>query len=74
MSLGLILETLLDRVILAFGTGMPPAMTEAYAPLHARAIVAATEMGVFDALADGGWSAAELASACGLDARASEQL
>jgi len=74
VRLGLIPESVLDRVMLAFGAGPPPAMTEAYAPLHARAIVAATEMGVFDALAKGGRSAAEVASACGLDARATEQL
>jgi SAM-dependent methyltransferase len=74
VRLGLIPESVLDRVMLAFGVGPPPAMTEAYAPLHARAIVAATEMGVFDALAGGERSAAEVASACGMDARASEQL
>ena len=74
MRLGLIPETLLDRVMLAFGVGAPPAMTEAYAPLHARAIVAATEMGVFDALTGGGRSAAEVASARGMDARATGQL
>jgi SAM-dependent methyltransferase len=65
---------MLDRVMLALGVAPPPAMTEAYAPLHARAIVAATEMGVFEALAGGGRSAAEVASACGMDARATEQL
>ena len=67
-------ESVLDRVMLAFGVGPPPAMTEAYAPLHARALVAATEMGVFDALAGGGRSAAEVASACRKDPRATEQL
>lgn len=74
MRLGLIPESVLDRVMLAFGVGPPPAMTEAYAPLHARAIVAATEMGVFDALAGRGRSAAEVASACGMDERAAGQL
>ena len=74
MRLGLIPESVLDRIALAFGAGPPPAMTEAYAPLHARAIVAATEMGVFDALASDGRSAAEVASACGMDPRATEQL
>jgi SAM-dependent methyltransferase len=74
VRLGLIPESVLDRLMLAFGVAPPPAMTETYAPLHARAIVTATEMGVFDALAGDGRSAAEVASACGMDPRATEQL
>jgi SAM-dependent methyltransferase len=70
----LIPESVLDRIMLALGVGPPPAMIEAYAPLYARAIVTATEMGVFDALAGGGRSASEVASACRMDPRATEQL
>lgn len=73
MRLGLIPESLLDRLGMASGFP-PPAMTEAYAPLFARAIVAATELGVFEALAAGGRSAAEVAATCETDPRATERL
>jgi len=73
MRLGLIPENLLDRIGLAMGFP-PPAMTEAYAPLHARAIVAATELGIFDAIGTGSLSAVAVASGCGTDPRATERL
>jgi SAM-dependent methyltransferase len=73
MRFGLIAETLIDRLGLA--TGFPPAaMTETYAPLHARAIVAASELGMFDAISDDGASAADVATVCGTDPRATERL
>jgi SAM-dependent methyltransferase len=73
MRLGLIPENLIDRIGLATGFP-PPAWTETYAPLYARAIVAATELGVFDAIGAGSLSAAEVASACATDPRATERL
>ena len=73
MRVGLIPEGLIDRIGLAGGFP-PPAMTEAYSPLLARAIVAATELGVFEAVADGRHSAADVAAACELDPRATERL
>ena len=74
MRLGLIPENLFDRVANALGMAPPPAMTEAYSPLFARAIVAATETGMFDAIASGSRSAAAVAAACGTDTRATERL
>jgi SAM-dependent methyltransferase len=74
MRLGLIPENMLDRIATAFGLGPPPAMTEAYAPLYARAIVVATEMGIFEAIGSGRASAASVAAACGTDPRATERL
>lgn len=74
MRLGLIPESLFDRVASVLGLTPPPAMTEAYGPLYARAIVAATEMGMFDAVASASRSAAAVAAACGTDPRATERL
>jgi SAM-dependent methyltransferase len=73
MRLGLIPENLIDRIGLATGFP-PPAMTETYAPLYARAIVVATELGVFDAIGSGSLSAGEVASACGTHPRATERM
>ncbi len=73
MRLGLIPEGLIDRIGMVSGFP-PPAMTEAYAPLFARAIVAATEMGIFEAIGSGTRSAAEVAAACETDPRATERL
>ncbi|HJT64100.1 MAG TPA: hypothetical protein VJ839_04950, partial [Candidatus Limnocylindria bacterium] len=68
MRFGLIPEGLIDWIGMATGFP-PPAMTETYAPLYARAIVAATELGVFDAIGGERLSANEVASACGTDPR-----
>jgi predicted O-methyltransferase YrrM len=73
MRVGLIPEGLIDRIGLVSGFP-PPAMTEAYSPLLARAIVAATELGVFEAVAAGRHSAVEVAAACQTDPRATERL
>ena len=73
MRFGLIPEGLVDWIGMATGFP-PPAMTETYAPLYARAIVAATELGVFDAIGGERLSANEVASACGTDPRATERL
>ena len=73
MRYGLIPETLLDRVALAFGL-VPWAQTEGYAPLYARVIVLATELGIFDAIGAGSLSAAAVAERCGTHPRATERL
>lgn len=73
MRVGLMAENPVESALLA--TGMVPVpMLEAYAPVYARAIVVATKLGVFDALRDGGRSAASVAQACGTDVRATEKL
>lgn len=58
MRVGLMAENPVESAILASGM-VPTAMLEAYAPMYARAIVVATKVGMFDALAHGGRSAAE---------------
>jgi SAM-dependent methyltransferase len=63
MRYGVIPESLLERTLLAFGL-MPNAMNEAYAPLHARAIVLATELGVWDVIGSGGLTAEAVATSC----------
>ena len=73
MRVGLMAENPLESALIASGI-VPTAMLEAYAPVYARAIVTATKVGVFEALADGARPAAAVAAACGTDTRATEQL
>ena len=70
---GVVAESLLDRGLLAAGIA-PTAMTEGYGPLYARAIVLATELGVWDALGDGALSAEAVASRVGTDPGATARL
>jgi SAM-dependent methyltransferase len=49
-------------------------MVEGYGPAYARAIILATELGMFDALPGGALSAEAVASACKTDVRATEKL
>jgi SAM-dependent methyltransferase len=59
----------------ALGAGLiPTAMTEGYAPAFGRAVVLATEMGVFDVIGSGEASAAAVAEACGTHPGATEKL
>ena len=73
MRVGLMAENPLETAIIASGL-VPVAMLEAYSPVYARAIVAGTKLGVFEALRDGGRSAQAVAESCGTDARATEKL
>ena len=73
MRVGLMAENPLETAVLASGV-VPVPMLEAYAPVYARAIVIATKLGVFEALREGGRSAAEIAEACGTDLRATAKL
>ena len=73
MRYGVIAEGPLERTLLASDLA-PTAMVEGYGPLYARAIVIATELGMFDAIGRGGLSAEAIASSCGTDARATEKL
>lgn len=73
MRVGLMAENPVESAVLR--TGMVPApMLEAYAPMYARALVVATKLGVFDALREGGRSAASVADVCGIEPRATEKL
>lgn len=74
MRLGLIPESVVERVGAWLGAATPAAMTEPYAPLYARALVLATELGMFDAIGSKGLAASDVATACGTDPRATERL
>jgi SAM-dependent methyltransferase len=74
MRLGVIPETVLDRIILAAGVVPIPLGDTMVALLLARTIMAGTKFGVFDALVDGPLTPAEVASRCGTHARATEKL
>jgi len=73
MRVGLMAENPLERGVIASGI-VPAAMLEAYAPVYARAITAATRLGIFDALSAGARSATAVAATCGTDQRATEKL
>lgn len=73
MRYGVIAESLLERVLLRIGL-LPTAMTEGYAPIYGRALVLATELGMFEVLRAHPRSAGAVADACGTDARATEKL
>lgn len=73
MRYGLIAENPMERLALAAGV-VPAAMLEPYGAAFARSLMVATEIGVFDALADGPRSASDVATSIGTDARATEKL
>jgi SAM-dependent methyltransferase len=73
MRYGVTAASVLERGLLAAGM-LPTAMTEGYAPVYARAVVAATERGLFDAIGAASCAAEAVAAACGTDARATEKL
>jgi SAM-dependent methyltransferase len=73
MRYGLIAQGPMER--LGFATGMVPTpMLEPYGAGFGRALMVATRLGVFDALAAGPLSASSVAESCALDARATEKL
>src|SRR5918999_5441431 len=73
MRVGLMAENPVESAIVASGM-VPTPMLEAYAPMYARAIVVATRLGMFDALGDGGRSAASVAERWGTHPLATEKL
>ena len=74
MRVGIIAETLLERLALALGR-IPTPIVEAFPPLVlARALMAATRLGVFDALSTGPLTTDALASACHTEPRATAAL
>lgn len=73
MRYGVIAENPLERIALATGL-IPTPLFEAYAFAFSRALMVATRLGVFDALADGPRTAPEVAAQRGGDARAFEKL
>lgn len=74
MRLGVIAETILERIALWLGRVPEPLVDTQLMFTMARTIMAASERGVFEALADGPATAAEIADRCGTDPRATRQL
>lgn len=73
MRFGVIADNPVERIGLASGL-VPTPMLEPYGIGFGRALMVATKVGVFDALADGPRAATAVAERCGLDARAAEKL
>jgi 2-polyprenyl-3-methyl-5-hydroxy-6-metoxy-1,4-benzoquinol methylase len=74
MKIGAIPESLLERLALFFGLVPTPIMDTLHAAIVARAIMVATKLDVFEALAARPRSATDLAAQLGLDAAALEKL
>jgi hypothetical protein len=74
MRVGIIAETLLERLALALGK-IPEPIVEVFPPLVlARSIMAAAQLGVFDALSAGPLTLGALAGACHTEPRATAAL
>jgi SAM-dependent methyltransferase len=73
MRLGLIADNPVERIGLASGL-IPTPMLEPYGAAFGRALMVATKIGIFDALADGPLTASLVSERCGLDGRAAEKL
>lgn len=67
-------ENLLERVVLALGLAPTPLLDTMVALLLARSVMAATKLGVFEALADGPLTAREIAARCATDEDATAKL
>jgi 2-polyprenyl-3-methyl-5-hydroxy-6-metoxy-1,4-benzoquinol methylase len=74
MRLATIPENPLERVLLALGIVPTPLMDTFVALALARTVMAATKLGLFEALAAEPRTPAEVAERCGTDARATEKL
>jgi len=74
MKLGIIPENILERVALAAGVVPRPMLDTLVAMMLARTIMAATKLGIFEALAPGPLPAHQVAAQCGTDPRATEKL
>src|SRR5438876_5908582 len=74
MKIGAIPENLLERLAVFFGLVPTPIIDTFHAVIVARAVMVATKLDVFDALASHPLSAMDLAAQLGLDAAALEKL
>jgi len=74
LKLGAIPENLLERIALLSGM-LPPGIIESWMGMMAsRAVMAATKLNLFEALANGPLSAGEVAATCNTHPRATEKL
>jgi Dimerisation domain len=67
-------ENPIERLILALGIAPVTLMDTHVSFMRARAIMVATKLGIFDALASGALTAADVASRCGTSPAATEKL
>jgi 2-polyprenyl-3-methyl-5-hydroxy-6-metoxy-1,4-benzoquinol methylase len=74
MKIGPVAETLVDRVALLLRLGPRPLLETHAAPLLARAVMVATKVGVFEALAASPLTSGEVAARCATDERATAKL
>lgn len=74
MKLGIVPENLVERLALRLGM-LPPGVFECwFGIMVARAVIAATKLGIFESLAQGALSAADAAERCGTHPLATEKL
>lgn len=74
MKLGVIPENLAERLALWFGVPPPGILESWIGIMAARAVITATKLDIFEALAAGPLSLAEIVEKCATQARATEQL
>jgi len=74
VKIGIIPENLVERLALALGLVPAPAIEAWFSFMLARAIMAGTKLGVFEALADGPLACDEVAERYGTDRRATAKL
>lgn len=74
MRYGVVATRLIERLTLALGKVPLPVVDVVFGPLCARSLMAAAEVGIFSALADGPRRAGQLAEALDLDAEVLESL
>src|SRR5690349_6120543 len=74
MRIGVIPETIFERLALALGLVPTPLVDTSGTFILARVVIAATQLGVFEALAAQALTAPELAAACGTHAGSTQQL
>jgi SAM-dependent methyltransferase len=74
VKIGIIPENLVERLALALGLVPAPAIEAWFSFMLARAIMAGTKLGIFEALAAGPLTCDEIAERCGTDRRATAKL
>lgn len=73
MRFGMIAESVIERIGAATGM-LPTPMFEGYGVAFARAVTVAADLGIFETMADGSRTAADIAQRCGTDPRATRKL
>src|SRR5690348_5976502 len=74
MRIGAIPETMLERLAIRLGLVPTPLIDTSGTFILARMVIAATQLGIFEALAARSLTASELAAACGTHVGATQQL